>query len=297
MGVRGVRRGNTAQQIESQTKNAAAALLAVMNLLQRGEQIELSEEWASYLAAIGRRLEWIRSRTSVPAATTSPETPNNETVSDEYAEGFENGCAFTVAAFLENLGHLNYIFDGLNCCKICGLVKPAEGWKKQCKGPTGLRIDASPETPVGGEAQKCVKCGHSKASPDDGLCDELLPYVKKEPFGMEMCGCKCEFAAPVQAAVDDEGERKVYDDSQPVHAALSMLIDDGYATDKQRQTARLALALIEQYDDAVQVAINTCGDVTQLGRFSRSVDPVKWVADLQAHLAAAAVRSGEGEGK
>lgn len=54
--------------------------------------------------------------------------------------------------------------------------------------------------------RKCRKCGHSKASPDDGLCDELLPYVKKEPFGMEMCGCKCEFAAPVATTADNEGE-------------------------------------------------------------------------------------------
>lgn len=74
MGVRGVRRGNTAQQIESQTKAAAAALLAVMNLLQRGEEIKLSEEWASYLAAIGRRFEWIQNRTSAAALRSGGES-------------------------------------------------------------------------------------------------------------------------------------------------------------------------------------------------------------------------------
>ena len=43
--------------------------------------------------------------------------------------------------------------------------------------------------------------------------------------------------------------RKLYDDSQPIHAALVALIDDGYATDKQRQTARLALSMIETSED------------------------------------------------
>lgn len=72
--------------------------------------------------------------------TDSPETLNTQTVSDDYVAGFENGCAFTVAAFLENLGHLNYVFDGMDGCKTCGLVKPAEGWKKWCKGPHGISL-------------------------------------------------------------------------------------------------------------------------------------------------------------
>jgi uncharacterized protein YodC (DUF2158 family) len=34
----------------------------------------------------------------------------------------------------------------------------------------------------------------------------------------------------------------------------------------------------------IDVAINSCRDVTTLGRFASSVDPVRWVEELQAHL-------------
>lgn len=48
---------------------------------------------------------------------------------------------------------------------------------------------------------------------------------------------------------------------------------------------------------ALEIASNTCGDVTELGRFSRSVDPVRWVSELKAHLDAALSASGPGEQK
>lgn len=64
------------------------------------------------------------------------------------------------------------------------------------------------ETAVGGEAQKCVKCGH-----------ELLPDCPLNELGQCQvslstsidsniydCGCACDFTAPVPDAVDDEGE-------------------------------------------------------------------------------------------
>lgn len=31
--------------------------------------------------------------------------------------------------------HVDYIFDGMNCCKVCGLVRPHDGWVRPCKGP------------------------------------------------------------------------------------------------------------------------------------------------------------------
>lgn len=34
----------------------------------------------------------------------------------------------------------------------------------------------------------------------------------------------------------------------------------------------------------VDMAINSCKDITTLGRFAPSVDPVRWVEQLQAHL-------------
>lgn len=60
MGVRGVRRGNTEQQVEKQIKDAAAALLAVMKLLNLNPGVELSEDGVSYFAAIERRTASIR---------------------------------------------------------------------------------------------------------------------------------------------------------------------------------------------------------------------------------------------
>jgi hypothetical protein len=39
--------------------------------------------------------------------------------------------------------------------------------------------------------------------------------------------------------------------------------------------------------EALQIASNTCNDVTALGRFSPSVDPVRWVEQLKAHIDAA----------
>jgi hypothetical protein len=42
-----------------------------------------------------------------------------------------------------------------------------------------------------------------------------------------------------------------------------------------------------QLREAIEIAINSCGDVTKLGRFSRAVDPVRWVQQLEAHLEAA----------
>lgn len=48
--------------------------------------------------------------------------------------------------------------------------------------------------------------------------------------------------------------------------------------------------------EALTMAANTCSDVTRLGRFSRVVDPVRWVAQLEAHLLAA-IKRAEAHGK
>lgn len=42
---------------------------------------------------------------------------------------------------------------------------------------------------------------------------------------------------------------------------------------------------LEEVDD-LNIAIQSCKDVTTLGRFAKSVDPVRWVAQLQSHLEA-----------
>lgn len=62
-----------------------------------------------------------------------------------------------------------------------------------------------PETPVGGEAQKCVKCGHGNVNGNNGMCIEFI--IPRNSNSGHRCGCKCEFPAPVHAAGDDEDER------------------------------------------------------------------------------------------
>lgn len=39
-----------------------------------------------------------------------------------------------------NFGHVDYVFDDMPCCKRCGLVRPAEGWARPCKGPSELSL-------------------------------------------------------------------------------------------------------------------------------------------------------------
>lgn len=40
------------------------------------------------------------------------------------------------------LGHVDFLFDGTPCCRVCGLVRPAEGWTRPCKGPSELSLRA-----------------------------------------------------------------------------------------------------------------------------------------------------------
>lgn len=58
--------------------------------------------------------------------------------------------------------HVDFRFDNKDGCKVCGLVRPHDGWKKPCKGPFTFSLR---ETAVGGE---------------DGLVNHLLqrhPHV------------------------------------------------------------------------------------------------------------------------
>lgn len=36
--------------------------------------------------------------------------------------------------------HIDFTFDNMQCCKVCGLVRPAEGWTRPCKGPTEISL-------------------------------------------------------------------------------------------------------------------------------------------------------------
>lgn len=53
----------------------------------------------------------------------------------EYEKGFEAGGAFAYAVLIDP-AHVDFVHGGFNCCKVCGLVRPADGWKKPCSGVT-----------------------------------------------------------------------------------------------------------------------------------------------------------------
>lgn len=40
--------------------------------------------------------------------------------------------------------HIDFVFDGMDSCKVCGLVRPAEGWTRPCKGRVELSLRDAP---------------------------------------------------------------------------------------------------------------------------------------------------------
>lgn len=42
-------------------------------------------------------------------------------------------------------------------------------------------------------------------------------------------------------------------------------------------------ARVKALTEALELTVNACRDVTGIGRFSRAVDPVRWVANIQGH--------------
>lgn len=40
----------------------------------------------------------------------------------------------------DTYGHVDFVFDNTPCCRVCGLVRPAEGWTRWCKGPSELSL-------------------------------------------------------------------------------------------------------------------------------------------------------------
>lgn len=71
----------------------------------------------------------------------------------------------------------------------------------------------------------------------------------------------------------------------PDQAGAEVGFGHGYAFAlNTHQVAAPAQAPQPMTDEQLQVAINTCRDVTTTGRFAAGVDPVRWVEQLQAHL-------------
>ena len=65
-----------------------------------------------------------------------------------------------------------------------------------------------------------------------------------------------------------------------LRAELQNTVTTAYHDEIVRDAVAERLAL----RDAVTVAIHACTDVTRPGRFAPSVNPVRWVAELEAHL-------------
>ena len=67
-------------------------------------------------------------------------------------------------------------------------------------------------------------------------------------------------------------------------ARLRAELQNTVTTAYHDEIVRYAVAERLALRDAVTVAIHACTDVTRLGRFAPAVDPVRWVAQLEAHL-------------
>jgi hypothetical protein len=68
------------------------------------------------------------------------------------------------------------------------------------------------------------------------------------------------------------------------NARLRAELRDTVTTAYHDEIVRDAVAERLALRDAVTVAIHACTDVTRPGRFAPSVNPVRWVAELEAHL-------------
>jgi hypothetical protein len=116
-------------------------------------------------------------------------------VSSDYENGFETGCAFAVAAYEDNQGHLRFTFQGIDCCKFCKLVWPADGWTRWCKGPheLSLRDRTASATPVA-QPDVCSQCSQP-----------LIRDAAGDLFHAATGSYECGVAQPEAGAVNDSG--------------------------------------------------------------------------------------------
>lgn len=70
-------------------------------------------------------------------------------------------------------------------------------------------------------------------------------------------------------------------DNSSVLSYIDKVCDEGDKAAMQLYETNARMAALTE---AVQIAVNTCGDVTQIRRFASFVDPVAWVDQVQAHL-------------
>lgn len=86
--------------------------------------------------------------------------------------------------------HVDFFFDGTDCCKICGLVRPAEGWTRPYKGPSELSLRDTAPVPVGEDANElsegptgCLDDRDELSQAVSQLGEEGVNRVFKETLG------------------------------------------------------------------------------------------------------------------
>ena len=111
-----------------------------------------------------------------------------------------------------------------------------------------------------------------------------LTQVLNEQNGPTLMGEPFLKQAPQPMTLSDE-------DLTNIKRALDYLRNSGGSNSEKKRWAdsfERAISITQgvqpMTDEQLQVAINTCRDVTTTGRFAAGVDPVRWVEQLQAHL-------------
>lgn len=116
---------------------------------------------------------------------------------------------------------------------------------------------------------------------------------------------KIELWLTEEGIIDDKGVER----QKPRHGSCCTCQDCGFHHDdcrcqlndhntvwpKLRADLVALSGEVERLREAIEIAANTCSDVTRLGRFAASVDPVRWVEQVKAHLEAALTASSPSE--
>lgn len=105
-------------------------------------------------------------------------------------------------------------------------------------------IAAATPTPVEQEQEIRALCAERVANAARLLCEELQEDAEGVPQ-LQLSGLNA--ALDAWEAYPDA--RESFDDSQPVLAVLTSLVEDQHATDHQRRVARLALTALQNYED------------------------------------------------
>ena len=176
----------------------------------------------------------------------------------------------------------------------CGSNEPEYAFCVQCSSPRHSR-----HTPQHGV---CVECGTSRTV--CGYCHRDLAASGADGGSWVPCPHRCtprptSVRTPMQTleaenaslraeVAEHDGVLAVWrgrlERAEAEVARLRAELQNTVTTAYHDEIVRDAVAERLALRDAVTVAIHACTDVTRPGRFAPSVNPVRWVAELEAHL-------------